>query len=363
MSPSGLKRQVGQCVMLGFAGTSIPPELRALAREFDLGGVVLFARNVEAPEQVAELAAECATLSREAPLWVAVDQEGGRVARLRAPFTKWPPAQVLGRAGDAALARRFGAALARELRAVGVTLDFAPVLDVLTNERNTVIGDRAFSSSSPVVATLAAAFIGAFQAGGVAACGKHFPGHGDTFADSHVELPLVEHGPELLREREYGPFRAAIAAGVSAMMTSHLLVPALDESWPVSQSAAITTGELRQRLGFQGLVFTDDLCMKACSDRWDVPSAAVRAIGAGHDAVLVCEPDPDTQAATLEALIHALEDGTLAYAHVEKAVGRHVAAKAVYCKDAVSRPRDAAWRAVIGCDEHQAVADEMSAFL
>lgn len=349
--------------MLGFAGTSIPPELRSLARDFDLGGVVLFARNVEAPEQVASLAAECARLSDEAPLWIAVDQEGGRVARLREPFTRWPAAHVLGRSGDVELVRRFAAALARELRAVGVTLDFAPVLDVLTNPKNTVIGDRALSTDSATVGTLAAGFIQAFQAEGVAACGKHFPGHGDTLADSHVDLPVVEHPPERLQQVEYAPFRAAIDAGVTAMMTSHLLVPALDEAWPACQSQAVTTGELRERLGFQGLVFTDDLCMKACSDRWDVPSVSVRAIGAGHDAVLVCEPDPDRQAATLEALVHALEDGMLPYARVEQAIGRQRAAKASYCGRTARSARDVAWRDIVGCDEHRAVADEMAAFL
>ncbi|MEW5981582.1 MAG: beta-N-acetylhexosaminidase [Acidobacteriota bacterium] len=362
MSPSGLRRQIGQCVMLGFSGPSVPPELRSLARDFDLGGVVLFSRNVEEPEQIAELSAECARLSDDPPLWVGIDQEGGRVARLRGAFTRWPAAHVLGRSGSDALVRRFAAALAREMRAVGITLNFAPVLDVLSNPRNAVIGDRAFGADAAMVARLSAAFIEAFQAEGVAACGKHFPGHGDTFADSHVEVPVVEHGPDRLRSVEYLPFRAAVEAGVSAMMTSHLLVPALDETWPASQSAAITRGELRERLGFRGVVLTDDLCMKACSARWDVPSAAVRAVVAGHDAVLVCEPQPDLQAATLEALVHAVEDGTVPYSRVEEAIVRHRSAKAAFCaREPQSRAHD--WRIVVGCDAHRAVADEMAAFL
>lgn len=355
-----MRRQIGQTVLFGFAGTGVPPELRSLARDFDIGGVVLFARNVEAPAQVAELAVECAALSPEAPLWVAVDQEGGRVARLREPFTRWPAPHVLGRGGDPALAARFARALARELRAVGITLDFAPVLDVATNPKNTVIGDRAFSDDAASVAALAAAFIPAFLAEGVAACGKHFPGHGDTLADSHVDLPVVEHAPDRLRRVEYVPFRAAIEAGVPAIMTSHLFVPALDDRWPASQSAAITTGELRERLGFQGLVFTDDMCMKASADRWPVPDAAVRAVAAGHDAVLVCEPDPDRQAATLEALVHAVEDGTLPHARVERAIARHAAAKAAHgLRSGVDARRT--WREVVGCDEHQAIAAEMAA--
>ena len=151
-----------------------------MSREFDLGGVILFGRNVEAPEQVAQLTYDAQALTREWPLWVSVDQEGGRVARLRAPFTQWPPMRTLGRSGDAQLAERFARALASELTAVGVSLDYAPVLDVHTNPHNPVIGDRALSDDPEVVARLGATIIRTLQAHGLAACGKHFPGHGDT---------------------------------------------------------------------------------------------------------------------------------------------------------------------------------------
>jgi beta-N-acetylhexosaminidase len=178
---------------------TITPELRSLAKEFQLGGLILFARNVEAPEQVAELAHDAQQLTRELPLWISADQEGGRVARLRKPFTEWPPMAVLGRSGDVELARRFAKALATELRAVGVTLDFAPVLDIHTNPKNPVIGDRALAEDAGLVARLGVAIIQGLQDNGVAACGKHFPGHGDTSVDSHFELPLVEHAPDRIR--------------------------------------------------------------------------------------------------------------------------------------------------------------------
>ncbi len=199
-------------------------ELRALAREFDLGGVVLFSRNVESPEQVLDLATSIEGLGVAAPSWVSVDQEGGRVARLTAPFTVWPPMATLGRAPSPALATRFATALARELRAVGVSLDFAPVLDINTNPANPVIGDRALSADARATAALGAAIITALQAGGVAACGKHFPGHGDTTVDSHVDLPAVGHAPDRLRAVEFEPFRAAIAADVAFIMTAHVVV-------------------------------------------------------------------------------------------------------------------------------------------
>ena len=179
MSPSSLRRQIGQLLIAGFNGDRIPVELKALAGEWGLGGVILFARNIVEPEQVAELSFDAARLAPELPLWVSVDQEGGRVARLKAPFTEWPPMATLGRSGDPALAERFARALAAELRAVGITLDYAPVLDIHTNPKNPVIGDRALAEKADDVARLGAASFAACR-GRVAACGKHFPGHGDT---------------------------------------------------------------------------------------------------------------------------------------------------------------------------------------
>src|SRR5512139_3158068 len=171
--PLATRRRIGQLLIGSFPAHDLPVELRALAREFDLGGVILFSRNIESPGQVTELAAEAEGLGAEQPLWVSVDQEGGRVARLRAPFTVWPPMATLGRAGSDELAARFAAALAAELSAVGVTLDYAPVLDIHTNPRNPVIGDRALGESAAEVARLGQAVIRGLQGAGLAACGKH----------------------------------------------------------------------------------------------------------------------------------------------------------------------------------------------
>ena len=180
MSPLAVRRQIGQLLIAGFDGTGLPVELRSLAREFGLGGAILFSRNVQEPDQVAELAFHLAALTPDLPAWVSVDQEGGRVARLKAPFTEWPPMATLGRSGEVSLAERFARALGSELRAVGITLDYAPVLDIHTSPRNPVIGDRALAEEARVVAELGAAIVRALQAEGIAACGKHFPGHGDT---------------------------------------------------------------------------------------------------------------------------------------------------------------------------------------
>ncbi len=353
---------MGQLLTGSLPGVSVTSDLRSLAREFQLGGVILFARNVEAPEQVAELSHDIQQLSREVPLWVSVDQEGGRVARLRAPFTEWPPMAVLGRSGDAALASRFARALAAELRAVGITLDYAPVLDIHTNPKNPVIGDRALAEEAGLVARLGAAIIRGLQENGVAACGKHFPGHGDTSIDSHLDLPLVEHPPDRIRRVECVPFAEAIRAGVAFMMTAHVLVPSLDEERPATLSRRIVAGLLREELGFEGVIVGDDLEMKAVAKHYTVADAAVQAIAAGCDGLLVCSGSIEAQAAALEALVHAVEEGRLPIKRVEDALARNRRAKERFLAAPSAAPRGPI-RAVIGADEHRRIADEMARFL
>ena len=361
---SALRRRIGQLVVAGFAGAAIPSELRSLARDAGLGGVILFGRNVESPEQVAELARAAYALPGKLPPWVSVDQEGGRVARLAAPFTRWPPMRTLGRSGDAALAGRFARAMARELRAVGVTLDHAPVLDVDTNPANPVIGDRALSGAVEQVTRLGALIVEALQAGGVAACAKHFPGHGDTDVDSHAELPVVPHAPDRLRAVELPPFRAAAAAGAATVMTAHVLYPALDAEQPATLSARIVR-MLRDELRFDGLLLTDDLDMAAIADRCAAADAAVRAVAAGCDMVLLCGADADRHAGAIEALIRAVEDESLARTRVEEALARQERVKARFLADARTwrPPQPGALRRLLACDEHAAIAAEMEKFL
>jgi beta-N-acetylhexosaminidase len=356
---------MGQLLIAGFNGQQIPAELKSLAREFSLGGVILFARNVAEPEQVADVAFEALRLVPDLPVWVSVDQEGGRVARLKSPFTVWPPMATLGRSGDVALAIRFARALAEELKAVGVTLDYAPVLDILTNPKNPVIGDRALAEKAEEVARLGSAIITTLQGEGLAACGKHFPGHGDTSTDSHFELPLVEHPPDRLRQIEFVPFRAAIAADVATMMTAHVLVPALDEQRPASLSKRIVAGVLRDELHYDGVILSDDLEMKAIANEYAVPAAAVLAVEAGCDGVLICSGDHDTQAAAIEALVHAVEADRLPLTRIEDALARQRRAKERFLAMPVAaRPLTGrALRAALGRDENRAVAEEMARYL
>jgi beta-N-acetylhexosaminidase len=277
---------------------------------------------------------------------------------------------TLGRSGDVQLAYRFAAALAAELRAVGITLDYAPVLDIHTNPKNPIIGDRALGEDAATVAKLGAAIVRGLQENGVAACGKHFPGHGDTSVDSHLELPLVEHPPDRIRRVECVPFREAIRNDVAFIMTAHILVPSLDEEKPATLSPKIVRGMLREELDFNGVILSDDLEMKALADQYSVPDAAVQAIAAGCDGVLVCRAtvadrtqDAQVQAAVVEALVHAVEDGRIPYTRAEDALARHRRAKERFLAAPVALGRAPALRHVLGCDQHRKIADEMARYL
>ena len=361
--PSAIRRDIGQLLIGSLPGTTITPEIRSLAKEFSLGGVILFARNIEAPEQVAEMSVDVQGLATDLPLWVSVDQEGGRVARLKAPFTEWPPMAVLGRSGDVQLAERFATALAAELKAVGITLDYAPVLDIHTNPKNPVIGDRALAEDAGGVAKLGAAIIRGLQDNGVAACGKHFPGHGDTSVDSHLELPLVEHPPDRIRRVECVPFREAIRTNVAFIMTAHVLVPSFDDERPATLSPRIVQALLRDELNFQGVILSDDLEMKAIAKTYTVPDAAVAAIAAGCDGLLICSGDVNVQAETLEALVYAVEQQRLPYKRLEDALTRLRRAKERFLTAPVTSHKVSRIRQVLGCDAHRRIVDEMARYL
>ena len=361
MSLRDVRRSVGRLAIVGFEGQSVSAELRSLSREFDLGGVIYFARNIAEPGQVRELSIDCAALAHEWPLWISVDQEGGRVARLRRPFTEWPPMITLGRSGDDTLTVKFARAMAAELKAVGINLDYTPVLDVHTNPKNPVIGDRAYSERADDVARLGALMIQTLQAEGVAACGKHFPGHGDTSTDSHFELPIVDQSPERLQAVELVPFRAGVQADVACIMTGHVLVPALDEKRPATLSPIIIDGLLKREMGYRGIVISDDLGMKAISESTGLGEAMVLSLLAGCDAVLLCNQTADEQAMALEAVVKAVESGRLPMTRVDDALERQERVKHQLLR--TGRADVDVPLSVIGCEEHQQLAATMSKWL
>jgi beta-N-acetylhexosaminidase len=306
---SALDHDVAGLFCIGFHGKTASPEVKELVRR-GVHGVILFARNVEDAEQVAALVAELKRLA-PGPLLVAADQEGGRVARLRAPqgFTELPPMRAIGEAGDAALAREVGGLLGRELRAVGIDQDYAPVVDVDTNPANPVIGDRSFSRDPEIVGRLGAALAVGLQAEGVAACAKHFPGHGDTSQDSHKDLPRLPHGLDRLRDVELPPFRALARANVASVMTAHVVFEALDARRPATLSPDVMR-LLRTEVGFEGCVVSDDLEMSAVAEHFPLEEAAPGAVLAGVDALLVCHR-ADVQHRAIDLVRRAVEDGRI----------------------------------------------------
>jgi beta-N-acetylhexosaminidase len=298
----------GRVIVAGFDDLEPPVDLIRSVRRGALGGVVLFARNVESVEQVADLIAGLrgAAPEQRRPL-VAIDQEGGRVVRVREPLTVLPTARTIGAVDRPELTRRAGELVGSELRALGVTVDFAPVLDVDTNPSSPVIGDRSYGSSPATVARHGLAFARGLGQGGVHACAKHFPGHGDAVVDSHLSLPRVEHDRERLERVELAPFAAWAQAGLGPVMSAHVVYPALDEQHPATTSGTILTSLLRQRLGFESAVLTDDLEMGAVDEVGGPSRTALAALRAGADGLLVCRRD-EVRAEVCQAVASAAVD-------------------------------------------------------
>jgi beta-N-acetylhexosaminidase len=314
-----LARAAARLFTIGLPGKELDSETARLL-ELGVGGVVLFSRNVEAPAQVVELTR---ALKRGAalPLVVAVDQEGGSVARLRAGFTRLPPFRTLGDANDRGLARDIGRLLGTELAAVGIDWNFAPVLDVDTNPDNPVIGARSLGADPMRVAELGSAFAAGLLDAGVAPCGKHFPGHGDTRQDSHHELPRLPHSLERLERVELVPFARAVADGMPALMAAHIVFEALDATRPASMSPRVIAELLRARLAFDGLVVTDDLEMKAIADHFAIEEVAVSALAAGVDGLLVCHTAELARRA-IDAIVRAVTSGALGEQILQRAEQR-----------------------------------------
>ena len=311
------KMELGSHLMVGFQGLCAGEQLVHLIREFAIGGIVLFRRNIEGPEQLRDLLEEAQAASREnlrRPLWVAIDQEGGTVQRLVPPFTQLPAAQELASQGPEALAdwTRTGA---RELRDLGVHINFAPVLDVVPEGEPHFLGSRSLGSDPEEVARLGRIWIRTLQENGVAATAKHFPGLGQARLDPHHHAPVVHWADDASRERDLIPFRAAIDEGVHCVMTSHALYPDLDPKWPATFSPVINQQWLRERLGFQGVLCSDDLDMAAVRNRYTWEDSVRQGLQATIDLFLLCQ-----EPGHLEPFARALSDGvrshySLAEAH------------------------------------------------
>ena len=339
----------GEALVVGFEGTRIPDDLLTLAERAGLGGVILFARNCPDLEVVTALTTAARKLGPD--LLVMIDHEGGRIHRLPAPFTHFPSAATVGQAGDPRLAAAVARAMARELRAAGFDSGVAPVLDCLFDPACTVIGDRAFGTAPDQVAACGVAFVRAMLAEGVLPVAKHFPGHGRAALDSHLTLPDVRASTECLERSDLVPFRAALRAGCPAVLVAHVRYHSLDPLLPASLSLAVISGLLRQGLGFDGLVLSDDLEMGAIVRTGGVGAAARRFLAAGGDLALVCR-SAEAREGAVTTIRREIERGVLDLDH---AVRRRQAARRLV-GDAGARPD----LSVIGCAEHRALAEEVA---
>jgi beta-N-acetylhexosaminidase len=320
-----LKKKVGQLFVFGFHGFEPTEQIKQLIEANGIGGTIYFSRNVKDAKQVHKLSGELQSIAIKAgnpPLFVAIDQEGGMVARLVDGVTLMPGNMALGATGDAESARETAFVCGEELRQLGVTMNYAPCIDVNNNPDNPVINVRSYSDRSDVVAEFGAAAVAGYQSARVAATVKHFPGHGDTAVDSHHALPILLHGRERLDAIELKPFRAAIEAGTDCIMTAHVCLPALDPSGvPSTLSEPVITGLLRNELGYDGIVVTDCLEMDAIDKNYGPEQGAIKALQAGADMVLISHTF-EKQWAALEAVVLAVENGELAEARVDEALNR-----------------------------------------
>lgn len=350
-----LRRMAGETIMCGFAGRNVDAALLSLCREVAPLGLVLFERNLVDAEQAHALNAEIKS-ARPGTL-MAIDQEGGRVMRLREGVTVFGPMAHLGRADDTSLAAQIGHAIGTELAAVGFDLNFAPVLDVDTNADNPIIGDRAFAHSAEAVARLGVAFATGLQGAGVAACAKHFPGHGDTTQDSHVALPVIHHGRTRLEATEWPPFAEAARARVASVMTAHVQLTAFDEAVPATLSKTLLTDILRGQLGFAGAIIADDIDMKGLSLQTPAGRVGAQALLAGCDVLLACH-DPDSTVALYAGIVRAAESGTLPHRVLAERAARAATLRQTWHKSA-ARWADAKAHLKRHQDAHRALAERM----
>jgi len=315
-----LEEKLGQMLIVGFQEHQAPSYILNWLSEGRIGGIILFARNIESPRQLEALTRSLQQAARHSIL-VAIDQEGGAVARLREGFTESPGAMTLGAADDPQLTEQVSGVLATEMRAVGVSWNLAPAIDITHNIHNPSVGTRSLGADPEHVSRHAVAQIKGFQGKGVAATAKHFPGKANTPVDPHVELPVIEGRLDQMWGTDLVPFRAACGAGVAAVMVTHVQFKDIEPTYPSTMSRRIITGLLRERLGFRGLVTTDCMEMKAVTNRYGPGESAVLAATAGADTILFSHTR-EYQEAAYEALLEAARSGRLPLEQVDGSVRR-----------------------------------------
>lgn len=350
--------KIGQLFMIGISGKTLTAAETDFIVKNNIGGIILFARNLGTPQEIHKLCGDIQNLRHKTkdrmPFFISIDMEGGRVARLKAPFTQWPPAALIGKLDSTSVGFRFAQSMGVELKAVGINLDFAPCIDVFTNPKNTVIGDRAFSTDPEQVAKMASSVVRGYIKSGIIPCAKHFPGHGNTLIDSHDDLPVEDADMNRLNEVELVPFKKVFRARADMVMTAHIKFPKIDPEWPVTLSKKFIQDLLRQELRFKNLIITDDLDMKALAKHYDRDMLPVRSLQAGCDIVLYCN-EPDRPPLAYEAVKKAVANGDIPMARIDESFARVMSLK----KEMLATPDPMPWAdaaKLIGHPDHLKIA-------
>ena len=353
-----LPSKIGQMFFIGLEGPQLTSKESEFIIEHDIGGVILFDRNIKDPEQILNLTTDIQSLSShtksQLPFFISIDMEGGRVQRLKEPFTIWPPMRHLGQSDSPTLAFDFGQAMGAELSAVGINLNYSPCVDVLTHPENQVIGDRSLSSDPEVVGKIASGIIRGFKKSGVLTCAKHFPGHGHTCIDSHEDLPVDERTWDELLNSEVIPYKKILRSKVDFVMTAHILFKNIDPEHPVTLSSQFINQYLKEDLKCQALVITDDLDMKALSQTQSADELTYRACLAGADIFLFCN-QPESHSLAIKSLKSRANQ--LDPERIEKSFQK--------IRDAKEK-MSAQWAPselnVIGCPEHKDLAQQILSY-
>ncbi|WP_394867639.1 beta-N-acetylhexosaminidase [Paraclostridium bifermentans] len=321
ISAMTLDEKIGQMVLSGFNGTDFNGELDTLINDLKVGGVILFSRNIEDSNQLKKLNLDIEEANKNIPVFISIDEEGGRVNRLAKNIKTFESAKSIGDKGDIKYAYENGKEIGKTLKEHKINMNFAPVLDIYSNSKNTVIGDRAFGDNEKIVETMGIATMQGLKDEDVIPVIKHFPGHGDTEVDSHIGLPVVEKSIDQLYDFEFVPFKKAIESGADAVMVSHILMKQIDDKNPATLSYNLITKILRNDMKFSNVIITDDMCMKAITNRLSVEEASIKSIKSGSDIILIGSDIGKTNS-VIEKIKLAVERNEISEKRIDESVYR-----------------------------------------
>ncbi len=356
-----LDKKLGQLFQVGISGTSLTQDEKKFLTKNNIGGVVLFARNLESPEQIYNLCQEIQSLKTfdAVPFIISIDMEGGRVHRLKPPFTQWPAIRKLADLDSTSLAFKFSQSMGIELKSVGINMDFAPCIDIFTNPKNEIIGDRSPGEDHEIVSKIGSALTRGYIKSDILTCAKHFPGHGNTIADSHFELPIEDVNLETLTNRELQPYKKLIRSKVDFIMTAHIKFSQIDEQHPVTFSKKFITDILKNELRFKGIIISDDLDMKAIRNHYNIEDIPILALEAGCDSLLYCN-EPESPAIALESIKNMLGNANGEFKlHIEHAHKKIIQLKHDKLSKVAAIPFEVS-KTLIGHQDHLKLAEDIN---